>query len=50
MSQNKRKQHSNQKPAPKNRRSNAGTTRGCSGGELALTALASRNYIGRSTL
>ncbi|WP_058995794.1 DUF928 domain-containing protein [Leptolyngbya sp. NIES-2104] len=39
----------NQKPAPKNRRSNAGTTRGCSGGELALTALASRNYIGRST-
>lgn len=38
----------NQKPAPKHRRSNAGTTRGCSGGELALTALASRNYIGRS--
>lgn len=39
----------NQKPAPKTRRSDAGTTRGCSGGELPLTILASRNYIGRST-
>lgn len=38
-----------QKPAPKTRRSDAGTTRGCSGGELPLTILASRNYIGRST-
>lgn len=39
----------NQKPAPKTRRSDAGTTRGCSGGELPLTILASRQYIGRST-
>lgn len=39
----------NQKPAPKSRRSDAGTTRGCTGGTLPLTALASRNYIGKTT-
>lgn len=39
----------NQKPVPKDRRSDAGTTRGCSGGDLPLTVLASRNYIGRTT-
>ncbi|KAM3096661.1 DUF928 domain-containing protein [Phormidesmis sp. 146-35] len=38
-----------QKPAPKGRRSDAGTTRGCVGGELPLTVLASRTYIGRTT-
>lgn len=38
-----------QKPVPKDRRSDAGTTRGCSGGDSSLTVLASRNYIGRAT-
>ena len=37
-----------QKPAPKDRRSDAGTTRGCSGGDMPLTVLASRNYVGRT--
>jgi hypothetical protein len=39
----------NQKPAPKSRRSDAGTTRGCTGGMLPLTVLASRNYVGKTT-
>lgn len=38
-----------QKPVPKERRSDAGTTRGCSGGDLPLTVLASRNYMGRTS-
>ncbi|MBD0388771.1 MAG: DUF928 domain-containing protein [Nostoc sp. C3-bin3] len=37
-----------QKPVPSDRRSDGGTTRGCSGGGMALTALASRNYVGRT--
>lgn len=37
-----------QKPVPKDRRSDAGTTRGCSGGGMPLTVLASRNYVGRT--
>lgn len=37
-----------QKPVPKDRRSDAGTTRGCSGGDMPLTVLASRNYVGRT--
>ncbi len=39
---------SDQKPVPPERRSDAGTTRGCSGGGMPLTVLASRNYIGRT--
>lgn len=35
------------KPVPKDRRSDAGTTRGCSGG-MPLTILAPRNYIGQT--
>lgn len=38
-----------QKPVPTGRRSDAGTTRGCSGGSLPLTVLASRNYLGQTT-
>jgi hypothetical protein len=38
-----------QKPAPKDTRSDAGTTRGCKGSGLPLTALASRNYVGQTT-
>jgi Domain of Unknown Function (DUF928) len=38
-----------QNPVPKDRRSDAGTTRGCSGGDLPLTVLASRNYVGQTT-
>lgn len=38
-----------QKPVPTDRRSDAGTTRGCSGEGLPLTVLASRNYVGRTT-
>lgn len=37
-----------QKPAPPGRRSDGGTTRGCSGEGLPLTVLASRNYVGRT--
>lgn len=37
-----------QKPIPKERRSDSGTTRGCSGGNMPLTVLASRNYLGRT--
>ena len=37
-----------QRPAPKDRRSDAGTTRGCSGGDMPLTVLASQNYVGRT--
>jgi len=37
-----------QKPVPPERRSDGGTTRGCSGGDMPLTVLASRNYIGRT--
>lgn len=37
-----------QKPVPKDRRSDSGTTRGCSGGNMPLTALASRKYVGRT--
>lgn len=37
-----------QKPVPKDRRSDGGTTRGCSGDDTPLTVLASRNYIGRT--
>ncbi len=37
-----------QKPVPPERRSDTGTTRGCSGGRMPLTVLASRNYIGRT--
>ena len=35
-----------QKPVPPQRRSDAGTTRGCSGGGLPLTVLASQSYVG----
>lgn len=38
-----------QKTVPKDRRSDAGTTRGCSGEDIPLTVLASRNYVGRTT-
>ncbi|MEH2247777.1 DUF928 domain-containing protein [Nostoc sp.] len=38
----------NQKPVPKDRRSDGGTTRGCSGGDIPLTVLASGNYVGRT--
>lgn len=37
-----------QKPVPKDRRSDGGTTRGCSGGNMPLTVLASRKYVGRT--
>ncbi|MEH2083194.1 MAG: DUF928 domain-containing protein [Nostoc sp.] len=37
-----------QKPVPKDRRSDGGTTRGCSGGDIPLTVLASGNYVGRT--
>jgi len=37
-----------QKPVPPDRRSDGGTTRGCSGGGMPLTVLASRNYVGRT--
>ncbi|MBD2075642.1 DUF928 domain-containing protein [Phormidium sp. FACHB-592] len=37
-----------QKPVPPGRKSDGGTTRGCSGGGLPLTVLASRNYVGRT--
>lgn len=37
-----------QKPVPQDRRSDAGTTRGCSGEDTPLTVLASRNYVGRT--
>ena len=41
-----------QKPVPPGRRSDGGTTRGdtrgCSGRDMPLTALASRNYVGRT--
>ncbi len=39
---------SDQKPVPEGRRSDGGTTRGCSGGDLPLTVLASRQYVGRT--
>ncbi|MEC4984692.1 MAG: DUF928 domain-containing protein [Oscillatoria sp. PMC 1068.18] len=38
-----------QKPAPSDRRSDGGTTRGCSGEGMPLTVLASRNYVGRTS-
>lgn len=37
-----------QKPVPADRRSDAGTTRGCAGDNMPLTILASRNYVGRT--
>ncbi|MEH1839514.1 MAG: DUF928 domain-containing protein [Nostoc sp.] len=37
-----------QKPVPKDRRSDGGTTRGCSGGDIPLTIIASSNYVGRT--
>lgn len=37
-----------QKPVPPGRKSDTGTTRGCSGGGMPLTVLASRNYVGRT--
>ncbi|MFB2895403.1 DUF928 domain-containing protein [Aerosakkonemataceae cyanobacterium BLCC-F50] len=37
-----------QKPAPPDRKSDGGTTRGCSGGDMPLTVIASRNYVGRT--
>lgn len=36
------------KPVPKDRRSDGGTTRGCSGVGMPLTILASHSYIGRT--
>lgn len=38
-----------QKPVPPGRKSGGGTTRGCSGGDLPLTVLASQNYVGQTT-
>lgn len=38
-----------QKPVPPERRSDGGTTRGCSESGMPLTVLASRNYVGRTT-
>lgn len=38
----------NPKPAPPDRRSDGGTTRGCSGGDMPLIVLATRNYVGRT--
>ena len=37
-----------QKPVPPDRILVGGTTRGCSGGDMPLTVLASRNYMGRT--
>ena len=37
-----------QNPVPPGRRSDGGTTRGCSGGDMPLTVLASQNYVGRT--
>lgn len=37
-----------QKPVPTDRRSDGGTTRGCSGEDMPLTVLASRSYVGRT--
>ncbi|MEW6498593.1 MAG: DUF928 domain-containing protein [Cyanobacteriota bacterium] len=37
-----------QKPVPPERKSDTATTRGCSGGGMPLTVLASRNYVGRT--
>ena len=37
-----------QKPPPSERRSDGGTTRGCSGGDKPLTVLAPVNYVGRT--
>lgn len=37
-----------QKPVPPDRRSDGGTTRGCSGGGMPLTVLASGNYVGQT--
>lgn len=37
-----------QKPVPPDRRSDGGTTRGCSGAGMPLTVLASGNYVGRT--
>ncbi len=37
-----------QKPVPPDLISGGGTTRGCSGGDMPLTVLASRNYMGRT--
>lgn len=37
-----------QKPVPPDRRSDGGTTRGCSGGDMPLTVLASQNYVGQT--
>ncbi len=37
-----------QKPVPDDRKSDAGTTRGCFEGDQPLTILASRNYVGRT--
>ena len=37
-----------QKPVPSDRKSDGGTTRGCSGGGMPLTVLASRNYVGQT--
>lgn len=39
---------SDRKPVPKDRRSDGGTTRGCAGGGMPLTILASRNYVGQT--
>ena len=36
-----------QKPVPPDRKLDGATTRGCSGGDMPLTVLASRNYMGR---
>ncbi len=37
-----------QKPIPEDHQSDGGTTRGCSGKDMPLTVLASRNYVGRT--
>jgi hypothetical protein len=37
-----------QKPVPPDRKSDGGTTRGCSGENMPLTVLASQNYVGRT--
>jgi hypothetical protein len=38
-----------QKPVDPDSQSDGGTTRGCSGGELPLTVLASQSYVGRTS-
>ncbi|NET82529.1 MAG: DUF928 domain-containing protein [Moorea sp. SIO1F2] len=38
-----------QKTPDKETRTNSGTTRGCDGGDIPLTVLASQNYVGRTT-